>query len=159
MHRNNIKPKTPRNVAELTTDDDIVKITAENKVTKTEKPKRKTGKTMKQIAKASLIDEVAEPKQMNIRTRTATKVKPTETTNKPIEQQHQASYSNTPKQLNNNTTPKRRGRPKQNSSKPTAINTNVHQDQKGDHLSEQAKLREKPTRRRRRDCISEIARV
>ena len=107
MHRNNIKPKTPRIVAELTTDDDIVKITAENKVTKTEKPKRKTGKTMKQIAKASLIEEVAEPMQMRLRPRTASKVKPTETTNKQIEQQHQASSSNTPKQLIYNTTPKR----------------------------------------------------
>jgi hypothetical protein len=77
MHRNNLKSYTPRIVAELTMDDDKVKITAENKVTKSEKPKRQTEKPMKQIAKASLIEEVAEPKQMRLRPRTATKAKPT----------------------------------------------------------------------------------
>ena len=47
-------------------DDGRVKITAENKVTKSEKPQRQTEKTMRQIAKASLIEEVAEPKQMRL---------------------------------------------------------------------------------------------
>ena len=122
MHRNNLKSYTPRIVAELTMDDDRVKITAENKVTKTEKPKRQTGKTMKQIAKASLIEEVAEPKQMRLRPRTTTEAKPTKTTNNPIEQQPQASSSNTPEQLDNNPIHKRRGRPKKVSSNNNNIN-------------------------------------
>ena len=122
MHRNNLKSYTPRIVAELTMDDDKVKITAENKVTKSEKPKRQTDKPMKQIAKASLIEEVAEPKQMRLRPRTATKAKPTETTNKPIVQQPKATSSYTPVQLDNNPTPKRRGRPKKNSSINNHIN-------------------------------------
>jgi hypothetical protein len=103
-------------------DDDRVKITAENKVTKFEKPQRQTEKPMRQIAKASLIEEVAEPKQMRLRPRTTTKAKPTETTNKPIEQQPQASSSYTPVQLDNNPTPKRRGRPKKISSTNNHIN-------------------------------------
>ncbi len=118
MHRNNFKSYTPRIFAELTMDDDKVKITA----TKSEKPKRQTDTPMKQIAKASLIEEVAVPNQMRLRPRTASKAKPTETTNKPIEQQPKASSSYTPVQLDNNPTPKQRGRPKTNSSINNHIN-------------------------------------